>query len=819
MNDAGLTNDGASGGGRAGKLLILLVGIVLGQAVLYGPSLTGQKILLPLDILARPNYYLPAGSELAQTPTHNLQLTDLILFAEPSRRYLGAELHSGRFPLWNPYQFTGVPDILPKFSPFVLLSAAFASPKVLPWIELLKALIAGLGAYCFCRRVLRVAFWPAAVAAWCFPFTGFFVLWVGYGAPAVVLWLPWLLVAVDTTVRRASPVAPVGLAAATGLVLSSGPLDIAGQVLLTSGLYGVWRWFDAWHRQWLTHHAVRAALVLAIGWALGFALAAPYLLPTLNYTRTGVRMARRSAGDEERPPVGLAALPQVVVPVMYGSPERGSITDFPKGQGNLSESSAAAYSGMLATLFLAPLAWCSRRHRSMNLFWVLLGFVALSWCLNVPGMVHLLRLPGLNMMSHNRFVFATSFALLALAAVGLDVLWQGRIQCRWWFWLPALLLAGLCAWCIERALDFPETAAALLADQILQSNKAGWMQDLQDVHQIQTWFARAYSTEALLCALGLAAWVYLLVRKSFRPWLVPVLGLLMVADLVWFAFGRAAQSDPALYFPNIPVLADLARSPPGRIIGRNCLPSLLPSMYGLRDVRGYDAVDPARLINLVAPAVDAQSTAYTYALTQWLSPIGALTPEGNIEVSPILSMLDVRYVIFRGAPQPAARPILQGPDYWVLQNPAALARPFVPGRVETVTDDNERLLKLAAQDFDPREVAYVESPIELPAQCRGSAEIVEETPNRITVTLHMETPGLVVLADLRDKGWRAYLNGKPVPILRTNHAVRGVVVTAGTGTLEFRYAPTSFTWGLGLSGLAAVTLLAWWGVGVWRKRT
>jgi len=73
----------------------------------------------------------------------------------------------------------------------------------------------------------------------------------------------------------------------------------------------------------------------------------------------------------------------------------------------------------------------------------------------------------------------------------------------------------------------------------------------------------------------------------------------------------------------------------------------------------------------------------------------------------------------------------------------------------------------------------------------------------------METPGLVVLTDRWDAGWRAYVNGRRVPILRTNHAIRGVLLPAGVSRLEFRYAPASFTWGLGLAGLAAVVLLAW----------
>src|SRR5437660_6551955 len=79
----------------------------------------------------------------------------------------------------------------------------------------------------------------------------------------------------------------------------------------------------------------------------------------------------------------------------------------------------------------------------------------------------------------------------------------------------------------------------------------------------------------------------------------------------------------------------------------------------------------------------------------------------------------------------------------------------------------------------------------------------------------MKTAGLVVLTDLWNKGWRAYLDGQNVPVLRANHAVRGVVVQQGTHSLEFRYQPASFTWGVSAAGLAALTLLMWAGF-AWR---
>ena len=48
-----------------------------------------------------------------------------------------------------------------------------------------------------------------------------------------------------------------------------------------------------------------------------------------------------------------------------------------------------------------------------------------------------------------------------------------------------------------------------------------------------------------------------------------------------------------------------------------------------------------------------------------------------------------------------------------------------------------------------------------------------------------------------------------MPVLRANYAIRGVVVPAGTGTLEFIYKPASLILGLWLAGLAVIVLAGW----------
>jgi hypothetical protein len=799
------------------RLAVVLAGIVVGQFLLYGPSLMGRKVLLPLDFLRKPGCYLP---NTVQTPNsfQDSVPMDLVLQFEPDRHFAMKEFSAGRLPLWIPTRYGGATFIWSKYSPFCLFTCLTASPVILAWAQLLAALVAGTGAYLFFRRVLRVSFWPATLVAWCYPMTGFFIFWQGHLVGASAYWLPWLLLAVDRTVRGNS-IAPVALALITGLVLVSGLIDVAALVLLVSGLFALWCLREVHGPRIFCRPTGKAVVALIFGWGLGFLLAAPNVLPVVEYARTGLRMHRRFNGLQERPPVGMAALPQVVLPDMYGTSQNGSLPLFPVGQGNLPESSAAAYAGVLATLFVAPLAWCSRRHRSMNVFWISLAVLGLSWCLDLPLVVDFLSLPGVNMLSYNRLVFATAFAILALTAIGLETVLNGECQWHQGFWLPVALLAGLFFWCVYRAAVLPEPLATQLEKTIQAGQPVRWIKDVDDLRQAQAWFAWHSKISAAWCGAGLITWLVLRFRLLSRRILVSVVGVLLLGDLLWFSHGRNYQCNPALYYPEIPALREVAGAATGRVIGYNCFPANLPGVVGLSDVRGYDGVDPSRWVSLLTITTDAHSHMPAGGVIQALLPRLEITVTNTVRLSPVLDMLSVQYVIFRGSPPQKIRPAFQSADYWVLENRSARPRVFVPQRVEVVANHNERLGKLALPDFNPREVAYVETPVALPPECRGAVRITDEIPTRIVVTAQMETPGLLVLADRWDRGWRAYLNGQPVPILRTNHALRGVVLPAGPATVEFRYASVAVARAFQLAGGALVVLLGWLAVVVWSRRT
>ena len=817
--------EGRGTGARLARLWVVLTGIVLAQAALYGPSLLGRKVLLPLDDLAARKMYLPQTAEVARIVPQDPYKLDLLVLFEPARRFAVSEWQHGRVPMWAPYHFAGAPFIWPKFSPFLLLECCTASPVVLAWGQMFAAVVAGLGMYAFCRLVLKVSFWRAAVCAWCYPLTGFFVFWLGYPTCAAAYWFPWLLLTVDSAARGANRFAGVGLSVVTCLVLISGHLDVAGQALLASGVYGLWCVADVRWTAAAPGQALRALGKLGLGWVLGFMLAAPAVLPSVEYAQAGARMALRSAGQEERRPVGVSALPQVVLPDVYGSVQTGSMRLV---DGDEMESSAAAYSGIAAVLFLAPLAWTRKGCERANWFWLVFGLLGLSWCLNVPGLVHLLRLPGLNMMSHNRLVFVTGFASLALAATGLEAIRRGEVRWQRWFWLPLASAAGLGGWCVFRTVALPGAITRSI-DAARSEGKPfpWWAHGEQDVQRIQSWFVEHYAIAAVVCGVVVVCWAIVWgggARNRLKAGLQTsglgsLAAALWVGELLWFGYGRNPQCEPRLYFPKIPVLEQVAKAPAGRVIGFNCLPASVASMAGLRDVRGYDSVDPAAYIGLMGLAADPRSESPDYAQTQWILPAMRRTPEKGIRLAPVLDMLGVRYVIFRGSPPEDMRPAFQGNDYWVMTNAAALPRAFVPKRVEVVEDEEARLRKLGAPGFDAREVGYVESGIDVSGACTGAAEVSEEVPSRLKVSAHMVTAGLLVIADLWDPGWHAYVNGKPTPILRANHALRGVVLPAGDWRLEFRYWPGSLTLGLGSMGAALFGLVLWMGKSIRRPKT
>jgi hypothetical protein len=180
--------------------------------------------------------------------------------------------------------------------------------------------------------------------------------------------------------------------------------------------------------------------------------------------------------------------------------------------------------------------------------------------------------------------------------------------------------------------------------------------------------------------------------------------------------------------------------------------------------------------------------------------------------SPIVSLLSVRWVLAREPPNaPGYVKRFAGADRVdVYENLAALPRAWVVHRARSVDGAAQAANALAAADFDPRAEAILEGAPSPAPSGAGPDRVALSAPSPTERVAHVElaAPGVLVLADPFYPGWRATLDGREVPLLAADYALRGVAVPAGAHTVEMRYRSAPLEAGLVACAIALLATLA-----------
>lgn len=98
-----------------------------------------------------------------------------------------------------------------------------------------------------------------------------------------------------------------------------------------------------------------------------------------------------------------------------------------------------------------------------------------------------------------------------------------------------------------------------------------------------------------------------------------------------------------------------------------------------------------------------------------------------------------------------------------------------------------------------------------PCATEGGVQISEQgwKPNRKTIEVTADAPGWLMVSQTWYPGWIARVDGKRTTLLHANYLFVGLEVPAGQHTVELVYRPNSFVFGLLLSILVGIILLAW----------
>jgi len=102
--------------------------------------------------------------------------------------------------------------------------------------------------------------------------------------------------------------------------------------------------------------------------------------------------------------------------------------------------------------------------------------------------------------------------------------------------------------------------------------------------------------------------------------------------------------------------------------------------------------------------------------------------------------------------------------------------------------------KLASPSFDPQRTVLLPAPLPeanpsaATNQNSGTVEFKSYAPKDIVLAAQADAPSVLLLNDKYDPNWSVTVDGKQADLLRCNFIMRGVYVTPGAHTVEFRFS-------------------------------
>ena len=174
----------------------------------------------------------------------------------------------------------------------------------------------------------------------------------------------------------------------------------------------------------------------------------------------------------------------------------------------------------------------------------------------------------------------------------------------------------------------------------------------------------------------------------------------------------------------------------------------------------------------------------------------------------ILDFLNVKYILYPEEESGELKPLL---------NPNALGPAWMVSEIETKATPDALLEALKETDFKTTALVLDH---DLPADFSkqytldslAQITLSKAKPDQLTYRVQTTTPAFAVFSEMHyPKGWKATLDGKPVPIINVNYVLRGVQVPANASVIEFRFEPAVIKQGTRLRwlslGLFAISIL------------
>lgn len=731
---------------------------------------------------------------------------DLNSYFFPLQAFSAAAIQSGKFPLWNPNLFGGMPQLAnfqaAMLYPPNLIAWVFQRPysyETLQSLAIAQYVIASFGAYLLARS-LGMRRFPATTTAIVFSACGFLTAHLGhYSMLSVAVWLPLLLLTLRKNAVGDSWLWACASACVIFLAASGGHQQMLLYELTAAGVwwvfwagtrYQLWPWnadgqdLDQIVHRLRSHVRALTFTVVRAGGSLivGLGLAAPMILPSLQMAALSVRSGLSYSQSTEFS-VEPVALLQFLVPKAFGS----NPTDY---WGPFSSGEVWGYVGIV-TLVIAAIALVIRID-GVRLLLALFAGVALLFALGpftpVQGWVFRFVPPYNLLRAPARGYLFVDLSLALLAGFGLEEIAYSATQSarvrdalargtRW-------LLIGLAA----LVLFVIPLFYSLILGVNDPSNRPIIAVDGLNL--------------AVIYLAGVIALLWAVSRGRIKGATVCLLAtVLIVLDL----YGATASFNPGTgdltaEFRHPQAVTFLQRQMSANGPFRIASTTLdwqpdLASVAGLQDAGGlFDPMQPGnykKVSDVLAGGKDPT----------------------------LYNLLNVRYVITdtkSGAPGPGFSQALRTNDGLVIwQNPTAMPRVWL-SYTATHTAVDTALNKVIAPAFDPRSTLYLSGSL-TNAEPGGSGTASIDTYGNDRVSIHVTTDhaAYLVLADTAYPGWQASVDNKSTPLVTADGIFRAIAVPAGSHEVVFHFDPPIVKLGWAVAIASMVLLVVAGGAGTY----
>ncbi|HEY4611842.1 MAG TPA: YfhO family protein [Bacteroidota bacterium] len=748
----------------------------------------------------------------------------------------------GVFPLWNPYIFCGMPGYgsltVTGNRWFDLSTLLFKSANGLVgsllndgtgWV-LVYYMIFAAGMYLLALSKFQhkvVALMTALAAT----FSTYIIIWVmtGHNTKIMVMaFFPFIFYAVEQLRMRFNLLHALLLALLVHFAFTNTHVQMIFYIYLALGVYFIFFLVRSLVTKEDWKGISRAGLIFVLASALAFAMDSDRYLSVLEYNPHSIRGSNPIAQaqtdltsknvegglDYEYATawsLGPGEMMTFFIPSWYGfgSVEyRGQLTNNQPYReiwyfGPQGWTHAPQYMGLVVVVLALVGAWRNRKEPFVQYLCIMIVFSLLIAFGKEFSFVYDLMyryFPTFNKFRVPSMILVLVQILVPiLAGYGLLSLMSSRGQAmsplsakKWKY-----LLGGLAA-LFAVSLALPSVVRVMYGiftpQQVIANKFAGQTPNV--INELYNFYVGMVVTDVYVGALVLLVAfgsIYLYLRKSLSLMTFSVIILVVVVADLWRVDYKPMETQPA---------QDLQRyfTPPDY------------ASFLQQDSTSF------RVLQMVNGQVQYDNTLAYWRLQNAYGYQGAkmrayqdMVDVAGLQNPLVWNMMNVKYII-SNQPDTLAPLLLvyNGAQMKVYHNTGNLPRAYFVNRYE-VASGKEILDKIAAQAFDPRDVAYMMDDPNIrvePPQPGARAEWVRSGIQDLEVKVTASGNNLLVLSETYyPAGWKAYIDGNPTEIYRVNYLFRGVVVPPGVHTLTMKLEPSGFYLGKNISLVVNVLIL------------